>query len=188
MKHILFFLCLILLSTPITAAAQGSKTQITHPPLLLTPDKSTILELNKNVGRVILPHSSTINIVQDTARRLIVVPRSSGSVQFTILDQSGKVIMHRHAIVGTQDAQMDDKKYIRVRRSCSGDNACQQASYYYCSEERGCHDIADRSAEIDAGAAGASVAPDGAAAASATQETILQEQQNYEAIELNSVE
>lgn len=117
---------------------QPGLNDITHPPLRLTPDKSTIVELSDAAGSIIVGNPAHLNIMADSARRLIIVPRAQGASFFTVLDKNGGVLMQRHVIVGS--ASGADKKYVRVRRVCpGGSNNCQQTSVYYCPDM--CHEI-----------------------------------------------
>lgn len=111
---------------------------ITHPPLRMTPDKSTIIELNEAAGSIIVGNPAHLNIMADSATRLIAVPRAQGASFFTVLGKEGNVIMQRHVIVGSTAGP--DNKYMRVRRVCAGGSAnCQQTSVYYCPDM--CHEI-----------------------------------------------
>lgn len=106
---------------------------ITHPPLRLTPDKSEIINIDKDVGSVILGNPNHVNIMVDSPRRLIAVPRIAGASFFTVLDDDGNVLMQRHVIVASPK-----EKYIRIRRICT-DADCQSQSVYYCPDM--CHEI-----------------------------------------------
>lgn len=107
----------------------------THPPLRLTPDKSEILALDRPAQSLIIGNPAHLNILMDSTTRLILVPREPGATFFTILDENGRVVMQRHAIVAAPA-----EKYIRVRRSCSfsGEN-CTGTSVYYCPDM--CHPV-----------------------------------------------
>lgn len=127
----------------ISASADANEQQpglndITHPPLRLTPDKSTIIELSDAAGSIIVGNPAHLNILADSAKRLIVVPRAQGASFFTVLGKDGNVLMQRHVIVGSTSGA--DKKYVRVRRVCPGGSGnCQQTSVYYCPDM--CHEI-----------------------------------------------
>lgn len=129
------------ISASTTAAEEGQTTSlndITHPPLRLTPDKSMIIELGDAAGSIIVGNPAHLNILADSAKRLIIVPRAQGASFFTVLDKNGGVLMQRHVIVGSTSGA--DKKYVRVRRTCAGgSNNCQQTSVYYCPDM--CHEI-----------------------------------------------
>ena len=109
----------------------------THAPLNLTPDKSELLRLDRDAISVVIGNPAHINVLLDTPRVVVVVPRQPGATHFTILDQNGDVIMQRHAIVAPPS-----EDYVRVRRSCAnaaeGEN-CHDTSVYYCPDT--CHEI-----------------------------------------------
>lgn len=107
----------------------------THPPLRLTPDKSEILNLDTEVKRVIIGNDVHLNILTDSAKRLILVPRAPGATHFTLLDRDGQIIMQRHAIVVSPK-----EKYVRIRQTCRGGDSCMPVQMYYCPDM--CHEIA----------------------------------------------
>ena len=115
--------------------AQFSVDEETHPPLRLTPDRSEIIELDKSVNRVIIGNEVHINVMLDTAKRLIIVPRIPGATFFSVLDGEGNIIMQRHVVVANPK-----EKYVRVRQPCRGTDACMPIRMYYCPEM--CHEIA----------------------------------------------
>lgn len=108
-------------------------SSITHPPLRMTPDRSEIIRLSGNVGSVIVGNPNHLNIMADSANRLIAVPRAPGASFFTVLDENGNVLMQRHVIVASAK-----EKYVRIRRNCP-DGSCQATSVYYCPDM--CHEI-----------------------------------------------
>lgn len=110
----------------------------THPALKLTPDKSAIVALDADAGTVILGNPAHLNILVDSARRLIAVPKAPGASYFTVLDKDGAVIMQRHVLVAAPK-----EKYVRVRKTCYGDSAkagCVPTQTYYCPDI--CHEVA----------------------------------------------
>lgn len=108
----------------------------THPPLRLTPERSLILNMDEEVDRVIIGSELNINIMMDTQKRLIVVPRAPGATHFTIMGKNGKVVMQRHAIVASPK-----QKYVRIRESCNfGSGGCMPVRMYYCPGM--CHEVA----------------------------------------------
>jgi len=108
--------------------------EITHPPLRLTPDKSSILMLDRSAGSIIIGNPAHLNIMADSANRLIVVPRAPGASFFTVLDKDGGLLMQRHVIVASPK-----EKYLRVRNTCGAGQDCQPTSIYYCPDM--CHEI-----------------------------------------------
>jgi hypothetical protein len=131
---------------PPQAAANAPEYQIsgdqdTHPMMRLTPDKSEIINLDTDVKSLIVGNPLHLNVFMDTTRRLVLVPRSPGATQFTVLAEDGHVIMQRHVIVASPM-----EKYVRIRRACNAAAAgrqsagnCQDTSVYYCPDM--CHPV-----------------------------------------------
>ncbi|NCC21508.1 MAG: hypothetical protein EOM26_03490 [Alphaproteobacteria bacterium] len=119
------------------AATSGDISALeTHPPLRLTPDKSELVRLNADAASIIVGNPAHANVLLDSTRLLVVVPRTPGATHFTVLDAQGQVIMQRHVIVASPK-----ERYIRLRRTCSmGGENCAQTSVYYCPDM--CHEIA----------------------------------------------
>jgi len=135
----------------------------THPDIRLTPDKSTIIRLDRDALSVIVGNPSHLNILLDTPRLLILVPRAPGATYFTVLDADGEVIMERHAVIAAPEQQ-----YVRIRRSCANageSTACRATSVYFCPDI--CHEVDVTQAEEDVTE---TEVPDEAPAASETEE------------------
>lgn len=110
----------------------------THPALTLSPDKSEIILLEEDAGTVVLGNPAHLNILVDSSRRLIAVPKAPGASYFTVLNKAGDVIMQRHVLVAPPK-----EKYVRVRKTCYGDSAkagCRPTQTYYCPDI--CHEVA----------------------------------------------
>lgn len=126
------------LDIPPVTIAHAADTNLpdnqTHGALRLTPDKSEIITLGSPAGSIIVGNPNHMNIIADSAQRLVIVPRAPGASHFTVLDNDGNVIMQRHVIVAapTQD-------YIRIRRACTDPDTCQDTSIFYCPDA--CHEI-----------------------------------------------
>lgn len=120
---------------PVTQSADA-QTDIkeTHPTIELSLEKSELLHIEEEIGSIVIGSPVHINVLADSAHTLVVVPRKPGASHFTILDKSGKILMQRHVIVAAPN-----EDYIRVKRTCTGDN-CQETSIYYCPEGM-CHEI-----------------------------------------------
>ncbi len=128
---------------PRTTTADNLVT--THPVIRLTPDKSELVRLDQDAVTVIVGNPAHLNVLLDTPRLMVLIPRTPGSTHFTVLDQAGNVIMQRHAIVASQK-----RDYIRIRRSCvNGDENCEQTSVFFCPDT--CHEVQVRSAGSEAG-------------------------------------
>ncbi|PJB69237.1 MAG: hypothetical protein CO093_10910 [Alphaproteobacteria bacterium CG_4_9_14_3_um_filter_47_13] len=125
----------LLPATTLSVDAALSMQEETHPPLRLTPDISRILTIDEPVERVIIGNDTHMNILMDTATRLIIVPRNPGATHFTLLGTKGKIIMQRHVIIASPQ-----EKYIRIRRPCPpGSDGCQSVRMFYCPGM--CHEI-----------------------------------------------
>lgn len=108
----------------------------THPLLRLTPDKSELIRLDQEAASIIIGNAAHINVIADSSKTLVVVPRIPGATHFTILGKKSQIIMQRHVIVASPK-----KDYLRIKRTCTGDNdACQNTSVFYCPDM--CHEIA----------------------------------------------
>jgi|GEM_PF-2661877 len=114
----------------------------TDEPLYLTPDKSEIVDINSDIGSVIIGNDQHVNILVDSARRLIFVPRAPGASHVMILGKKGQVIMQRHVIVsGPKEG------YVRVRKTCalSEDDNCEATQTYFCDAT--CHKINNKATD-----------------------------------------
>ncbi|MBX2834808.1 MAG: pilus assembly protein N-terminal domain-containing protein [Micavibrio sp.] len=122
---------------PATSDQQGlyENSDISHPAIRLTPDKSEIINIDREAASIIIGNPNHLGILADSAQRLVLVPRAPGASFFTVLDKKGDIIMQRHAIIASPK-----KNYVRIRRTCGGssDN-CQETSVYYCPDM--CHEI-----------------------------------------------
>lgn len=105
------------------------------PPLRIGLDKPEVITLDRDAINVLVGSNKNLRVVPDTNRTLVLIPKQPGSTYFKALDADGKVIMQRHVIVGSPNAN-----YMRIRRACaSGDKNCQQYSVYYCPDM--CHEV-----------------------------------------------
>lgn len=107
----------------------------THPILKITPDKSELVRLDSDAASIVVGNPDHLGVLMDNRRLLILVPRQPGATYMTVLDSDGAVIMQRHVIVASPQAD-----YIRIRRSCAGQGRdCQETSVYYCPGM--CHQV-----------------------------------------------
>ncbi|MEM7651494.1 MAG: pilus assembly protein N-terminal domain-containing protein [Pseudomonadota bacterium] len=134
----------------------------THPPLKVTPDKSELIRLDKAAGSIIVGNPNHISVLADTAQTLVVIPRAPGATHFTVLHKDGSIVMQRHVIVASPK-----EKYLRVRRSCVGQDSdkCQQTSVFYCPDM--CHEIILGGQEADASSGADDAAVDASGGGSA---------------------
>lgn len=135
------------LMPPVTTQSAANPTDNlnseTHPTLNLMPDKSELVRLDREASSIVVGNSSHVSVLLDAPRLAVVIPRTPGATYFTVLDKDGDVIMQRHVVVAAPK-----KNYVRVRRSCSGDNNrgdCQPTSVYFCPDM--CHEIGSSEAQ-----------------------------------------
>lgn len=115
-----------------SSVIQGNET---HDALELTPDKSELIYLDEDVGSIIIGNPTHINVMADTSRSIVVVPRKPGATHFVILGKNGQVMMQRHVIVAAPT-----KDYVRIKRVCNdGGKTCEETSVFYCPDT--CHEI-----------------------------------------------
>lgn len=133
--------------TPESEAADASANAViegeTSAPIRLTPDKTGLVHLSRNAVNVVVGNLSTLRIIPDTNRNLLLVPKEPGATFFRAIDEDGNVIMQRHVIVAAPE-----KEYIRIRRSCNTNSSvtgrpqedtCKEYSVYYCPDM--CHEV-----------------------------------------------
>lgn len=102
----------------------------TDPPVYLTIEEPIIIDLKRDVGTVVIPNSDTVNIIQDSSKRIVLMPHNPGSVFFSILDTNRNPIMQRYAIVSNKGTPQ--KQYVRIHRNCDGVRGCEDTSYFFC--------------------------------------------------------
>lgn len=109
---------------------------VTHPVLRLSPNDSKLLKLNSDAGMVVVGNPEHANIIADSARTLVVIPRRPGATFFTVLSPNGEIIMRRVVIIAGPE-----QNYVRVKNTCraSGDDTCISNNVYYCPDT--CHEI-----------------------------------------------
>ncbi|MFH1157585.1 MAG: pilus assembly protein N-terminal domain-containing protein [Pseudomonadota bacterium] len=103
--------------------------------LRLTPDKNELVRLDQDAASVIVNNPAHAEVLLDSPRLLIVMPRQPGTTSFTVLNALGETILQKNIIVTSVQS-----KYVRIRRICSGsDGSCVPAAYYYCPD--GCYEV-----------------------------------------------
>ena len=105
-------------------------------PVRLTPDRTRILRLDQDAASVVVTNPRHAQVILETPRLLIIMPREPGATAFTVLDRQGQTILERSIIVsGAQ------QKYVRIRKSCAGsdDPSCAPSAYFYCPD--GCYEV-----------------------------------------------
>lgn len=121
----------------------------THPIVRLTPDKSELIRLDSNATSIIIGNPEHISVIADSAKLIVVIPKSPGATHFTVLGANGQIIMQRHVIVASPK-----KDYLRIKRTCLEDSDnCKETSVFYCPDM--CHEIRspnqDNAVEADDG-------------------------------------
>ncbi len=118
-----------------TQQADTTINTTTHPDLRMTPDKSELIKLDKDIGSIVIGNPAHINVIADSSKTIVIIPREIGATHFSILDKNGQIIMQRHVIVASPK-----EKYIRIKRSCTSDSEnCKDTSIMYCPNM--CHEI-----------------------------------------------
>ncbi len=103
--------------------------------LRLTPDRTEIIRLDRDAASVVVTNPAHAQVMMETPRLLLVMPRAPGSTSLFVLDQDGQTILERDIIVSAAAAP-----YVRIRKSCTGaDEGCNANSYYYCPD--GCYEV-----------------------------------------------
>ncbi|MCK4945395.1 MAG: pilus assembly protein N-terminal domain-containing protein [Alphaproteobacteria bacterium] len=103
--------------------------------LRLTPDKNELIRLNQNAASVIVNNPVHAEVLLDSPRLLIIMPRKPGTTSFTVLNARGETILQKNIIVTSVQSN-----YVRIRRICAGgDDTCVPAAYYYCPD--GCYEV-----------------------------------------------
>lgn len=108
---------------------------VTDPALQLSPDRSELIRLERDAASIIIGNSNHLNVVADSPRTIVVIPRMPGVSNFTVLDHEGNTIMQREVIVAGPK-----QNYVRIRNTCTGqDSSCKKTDVYYCPDT--CHEV-----------------------------------------------
>ncbi len=122
---------------PAVSVLSDGDENMTHPILRLTQDKSEMLKLEKEAASIVVGNPNHISVLLDTPDTIIVVPRAIGASHFTVVGKEGDILMQRHVVVGGPK-----EKYIRIRRSCAGNERdCKATSVYFCPDM--CHEVSE---------------------------------------------
>jgi len=109
-----------------------------YPLIRLTHDKLETIDLEDDAVSIIVGNPAHLNILLDTPRKLILVPKQPGATHFKVLNYNGQTIMERHAIIASPK-----QDFVRIRNTCSsmGENAaaCQEFNTFFCPDM--CHDV-----------------------------------------------
>lgn len=118
--------------------------------LRLTTNKDKLIRLDQDASSVIVNNPLHAEVMLDSPRLLIVMPRQPGATSFSVLDADGHTILHKEIIVTNVQPN-----YVRIRRMCAGsDGGCVPSSYFYCPD--GCYEV---TAVGEAGSGNAPPAP-----------------------------
>lgn len=102
----------------------------------ITPDQTKVVRIGQDAASVIVANPAHANVVLDSPRLLVVMPRVPGTTSFTVLDANGNTIAEKTVIVSAAAKA----KYMRIRRICNGqDTSCQPSAYFYCPD--GCYEV-----------------------------------------------
>lgn len=103
--------------------------------LRLTTNKDRLIRLDQDASSVIVNNPLHAEVMLDSPRLLIVMPRQPGATSFSVLDADGHTILHKEIIVSNVQPN-----YVRIRRMCAGsDSSCTPSSYFYCPD--GCYEV-----------------------------------------------
>ena len=103
--------------------------------LRLTPDEHKLIRLNQDAASVIVNNPVHAEVLLDSPRLLIVMPRQPGTTLFTVLNALGETVLQKIIIVTNVKS-----KHVRIRRICSRDDpSCVPTAYYYCPD--GCYEV-----------------------------------------------
>lgn len=119
-----------------SAVAPAQATRSTpRDAMKLTPDRTEVIRLESDAASVIVTNPAHAQVMLETPRLMLVMPRAPGTTSVFALDAEGEVILQRDIIVSATA-----KPYIRIRKACSSDDAaCASNSYYYCPD--GCYEV-----------------------------------------------
>lgn len=140
-----------LLDTPPAQTATTTTTQTTAPgpaigtlsaaraaprdAIRLTPDRTEVVRLEQDAASVVVTNPAHAQVMMETPRLLLIMPRQPGSTSLFVLDKDGNSILERDIIISGAS-----KPYVRIRKSCSGsDRGCVADSYFYCPD--GCYEV-----------------------------------------------
>jgi hypothetical protein len=106
----------------------------TDDALHLTPNKNEIIHLEHDAASVIVNNPDHAQVLLDSPRMLIVMPREPGATSFTVFDADGKILLEKDVIISGAVP-----RYVRVRRICNGASDCVPTAYYYCPDA--CYEV-----------------------------------------------
>lgn len=110
--------------------------ETTHPTIQLSPDDSELVKLDRDAGLVVVGNPEHANVIADSTRTLVIIPRKPGATYFTVMGTDGSIVMRRLIIVAGPE-----EHYVRVKNTCrsGGGQSCTENNVYYCPDT--CHKI-----------------------------------------------
>lgn len=110
--------------------------ETTHPTIHLSPDDTHLIKLDKDAGLVVVGNPEHANVIADSTRTLVVIPRNPGATYFTVMAANGEILMRRMVIIAGPE-----QHYVRVKNTCrsGGSKSCNENNIYYCPDT--CHKI-----------------------------------------------
>ena len=101
----------------------------------LTPDRTEVVRLEQDAASVVVTNPAHAQVMLETPRLLLVMPRQPGSTSLFVLDKNGNSIFERDIIISGST-----KPYVRIRKSCNDNSSnCAADSYFYCPD--GCYEV-----------------------------------------------
>ena len=128
-----------------TTSATTSTTTTTSSPsaarvkpcdaIRLTPDRTEVVRLEQDAASVVVTNPAHAQVMLETPRLLLVMPRQPGSTSLFVLDKNGNSIFERDIIISGST-----KPYVRIRKSCNDSSSnCAADTYFYCPD--GCYEV-----------------------------------------------
>ncbi len=121
------------------AAAPAKADAVDDGIVRITPDQTKIITLDQDAASVIVANPAYAQIVLDSPRLLVVMPRTPGATSFTVINAKGETIVTKTVIVSAIGTGANKAKYVRIRRMCGNDSSCQPSAYFYCPD--GCYEV-----------------------------------------------
>lgn len=144
-----FFLCALTLSS---AQAEIFSTQSLRDTdtIVVKPDGPAIINLDQDIGSVIVANPTHARVVVDNQRTIILMPETPGSTELVVMGTNGAPLLEKKVIVSS----VTKGSYLTIKRACINSSAegCTPVSVYYCPDR--CH-IVDMPGLTQASANGA---------------------------------
>ena len=122
-----------------TAAPVAKADAVDEGIVRITPDQTKIITLDQDAASVIVANPAYAQVVLDSPRLLVVMPRTPGATSSTVINAKGETIFSKTVIVSATGTGANKAKYVRIRRMCGNDASCQPSAYFYCPD--GCYEV-----------------------------------------------